>query len=206
MNHKVEIKKDILKVYGREPRSTSELAECVIKVIDRKTPVAGFAWDIRRDTSVSNTHDCPIDGVTNWGGRDQNRPFGYPGWEGRVWIRYKSDKETWGSDPFHATLTYPGTGGWRGSYDGPWQKISRAWHKAHPNQNKKGFKPRYPQPQVYGWDYRFFDSDWPDLYYTEIFDIIKGSKRTKHKFLWEDPEVVDADRDFISKFDNGVFV
>ena len=122
---KSKIKKDILKVYGREPTTLDELAECVIKVIDRQTPVAGFVWHIRHDTSVSNTHDCPIDGVTNWGGRDQNRPFGYPGWEGRVWIRYKSDKETWGSDPFRATLTHTGAGGW-GSYDGPWQKISRA--------------------------------------------------------------------------------
>jgi len=31
---------------------------------------------------VSNTHRCPIGGITNWGCRP-GKPRGYPGWEGR---------------------------------------------------------------------------------------------------------------------------
>lgn len=40
-------------------------------------------------SSVSNTHCCPIDGVTNWGFRDANKPTGYSGYQGQIEI-------TWG--------------------------------------------------------------------------------------------------------------
>jgi hypothetical protein len=36
---------------------------------------------------VSNSHDCPVGGVTNWGNRDPDAPTGYPGWQGRMdWV------------------------------------------------------------------------------------------------------------------------
>lgn len=36
---------------------------------------------------VSNSHSCPVNGVTNWGVRDPDAPIGYPGWEGRAdWV------------------------------------------------------------------------------------------------------------------------
>jgi hypothetical protein len=36
---------------------------------------------------VSNSHSCPVGGVTNWGNRDPAAPTGYPGWHGRMdWV------------------------------------------------------------------------------------------------------------------------
>jgi hypothetical protein len=40
--------------------------------------------DLRWSESVSNSHSCPHNGVTNWGGRNENAPRGYPGWTGRI--------------------------------------------------------------------------------------------------------------------------
>ena len=37
--------------------------------------------------NVSNSHSCPVGGVTNWGVREPEAPTGYPGWEGRAdWV------------------------------------------------------------------------------------------------------------------------
>jgi len=33
---------------------------------------------------VSNSHNCPIDGVTNWCNEHKDRPTGYYGWQGRI--------------------------------------------------------------------------------------------------------------------------
>jgi hypothetical protein len=92
-------KQHVLDVFGREPETLDELAYCTIKVIESvkadrwghsKTTetcnVVGFSWDIR-DSMVSNSHSAPLDGVSNWGGKD-GLPTVYPGWTGRVWIRY----------------------------------------------------------------------------------------------------------------------
>ena len=40
--------------------------------------------DIRFDPNVSNSHGCPINGVTNWGRRKSGSPTGYPGWYGHI--------------------------------------------------------------------------------------------------------------------------
>jgi len=42
-------------------------------------------WEVpdQFSLSVSNTHDCPVGGVTNWGGQTKGAPRGYPGWSGR---------------------------------------------------------------------------------------------------------------------------
>ena len=37
----------------------------------------------------SNSHRCPKNGVTNWGGDQPNTPKGYPGLRGRIDIRYE---------------------------------------------------------------------------------------------------------------------
>ena len=39
---------------------------------------------IRYDDSVSNSHGCPLDGETNWGGRKKDVPRSYPGWIGNI--------------------------------------------------------------------------------------------------------------------------
>lgn len=197
MNHKQEIKKRILNICGQEPNSLEDLAECVITVINQQPvdrykrsyrteqiKIAGFRWDIAHSDSVSNTHDCPIDGVTNWAGRVKDAPRGYPGWYGRVWIRYTNKPDSFGSDPFHATLTYPGTGGF-GGYNGPWDAVYSAWCK-----HEKAF----PEPQIYSWDYRFFDQDWPNLYKNNLFEIVKQIPMAQtNTWQWFDPEVEEQD-------------
>jgi len=189
-------KKHILNVYGREPRGLDDLARCVIAVINHRRPVVGFAWQISKSAKVSNSHSAPLDGVHNWS-RKPELPMGYPGWQGRVWIRYAAPDRGFGSDAFHETLTDTGTGGF-GSYDGPWTGISKVRWETY------GYKTRgknvYPEPQIYSWGYRFYDSDWPDLYKDDLFDIIANKPKVNtHKFLWNDPKVEQSDTEFISQ-------
>ena len=192
-------KQAVIDVWGRDPETLDELAQCAIKVLgtqkhrrysdrDPSIPikVLGFSWDIAY-RQVSNTHHCPLDGKTNWGGNEPNLPRSYPGWFGRVWVRYSSDAS---SDPFPATRTHTGTGG-GGSYDGPWKRISSAQYNKYGHKRTKNM---YPSPCIYSWDYRFFDSDWPNLNKGRIFDILKGNTGLEpHKFLREDPETVERD-------------
>ena len=209
MNFKQGYKRRLLEIWGREPNSLDDLAECVIAVLNsqpnvdswtspslrtraKKVRVAGFAWEIRH-SMVSNSHDCPISGVTNWGGRD-NLPKGYPGYSGRVWIRY-AERVYDANGLFNATLTYPGTGGW-GSYRGPWENIC---HVGYKSSWGKGLD-EYPEPQVYSWDYRFFDSDFTGLEQMLMWDVLSDRKSTDtHRFQWEDPEFVAKDAEFMEK-------
>ena len=91
-------KKAVLDIYGREPRDLDDLGHCVIAVLNsqyasnsirpnkntKRIKVAGLMWEIEHQASVSNTHDAPLNGVTNWGGRKPGAPHGYPGWYGRA--------------------------------------------------------------------------------------------------------------------------
>lgn len=64
--------------------------------------------------SISNTHDCPKSGVTNWWSKS-DLPSGYPGGQGRINVRIIAD--TLGYDFALARLgIHTGTGG-GGYYD-----------------------------------------------------------------------------------------
>ena len=213
-NYKQQSKDKAVKIYGKEPATLDELAELVMAVINltpRKSAkpaipvkVVGFSWSMIHSTQVSNSHYAPINGKTHWSGRDSNVPRGYPGWQGRVWIRFNKDHDaSWhdgfASDYFPATLTYPGSGG-AGAYNGPWSAICSAWWNAH-QDDRKSIK--YPEPECLSWDYRFFDSDWPMLMEEyekqRVWDIL-GDRDTAiptHNFLWEDPEIKAADELFM---------
>lgn len=204
-------KEHILEIWGREPESLDELAQCVIKVIDhykyrdyrgkvlKKMPspkVVGFAWHIHH-TIISNSNYAPQTGVRNRS-KDTNKPTSYPGWEGRVWIRYQSEPPSFGSCPFQSTLTYPGTGGF-GSYNGPWEEIATAYYK-------NGSKFPHPKPEIYSWHYRFFDDDWPAVNTTLekkfLFDVIRNPNACKyptHAFVWNDQETLAQDRAYLSQ-------
>jgi hypothetical protein len=204
-------KEKLLRVWGHEPDSLDDLARCIIAIANTykesrynvtkgkslaTAKVVGFSWDINH-TSVGNTHYCPYDGVTNWDS-DPNKPKDYPGWVGRVWIRYSNYPSSFGfgSDPLRDTLFHTGTGG-IGAYNGPWETISKIRYNYYRNvlENRSS----YPEINCYSWDCRFFDSDFPDLYKGELFSIIKDlNHSTQHHFLWEDPETVNADGEFIS--------
>lgn len=214
----------ILSVYGREPETLDELAQCVIAVINSqlngvphskssKKPanyrVVGFCWEIAHRELVCNTHSSPEGYPLNWE-RRHDVPKGYPGWMGRVWIRYADTLSGWGSDPFEKTLTHTGTGG-RGSYDGPWRRISEVYFQRY-RASRNLPKQAYPASLCYSWDYRFYDLDWPVLAANIVksfeWDQMvaalsqKSCDRPRHRFLWEDPEVQKADREFIADVQN----
>lgn len=214
MNHqKQQIKDRMVEIWGREPRDLDDFAHCIIAVLNRQSAtrqsygkprkdhrlvkVAGMAWNIKFSQGVANTHECPIDGVTNWDGRTEGAPRAYPGWLGRVWVRYAEDVDGFGSDPWHATLTYPGAGG-SGGYGGPWEKLYRCWYEA--GGRKRGSKVDMPEPRIYSWDYKFFLQDWPSLEAQLTWDILADWPNQNHKFQWEDPEIVQQDQEFLKKF------
>lgn len=210
MNYKQQIKDNLLKIWGREPQDLDDLAECCIAVLNsqpaarngrsngQRVKVVGLRWDIRFQESVSNTHECPIDGVTNWGGRTEGAPRGYPGWMGRVWVRYADKFDGWSSDPLRATLTYPGTGGF-GGYNGPWERLYHCWYEAR--GRKRGSKVDWPEPQIFSWDYRFFQQDFPALGALRVWDILADrSTDQRHAFFWGDPETQAQDQEFLNRF------
>lgn len=167
--------------------------------------VVGFCWDIRKMDNISISHSAPVGYKTNWGG-DSDCPRAVHSmldWYGRVWIRYdynystKNSVSHWGSDPFRDTLTYTGTGGF-GDYDGPWSRVCFVYN--NDRKNRKTKKPAYPEPMVYSWDYRFYDSDFPNLGMGQMFAKLASKPLDSHNYLWEDPETLAADREYIESF------
>lgn len=69
--------------------------------------------------SVSNSHNCPLNGVTNWGHRDKNAPISYPGWTGKISYQ-TTDEDTntyeFGGDMWKGTGVNTGTGGYASNY------------------------------------------------------------------------------------------
>jgi hypothetical protein len=201
-------KKAVLEIYGHEPVDMDDLGKCCIAVLNsqsadcfketkRKVKVVGLQWEVEHSMSVSNTHVCPLDGVTNWGGDKDNAPRGYPGWQGRVWVRYAERVESFGNGPWDKTITHPGTGGW-GGYSGPWEEIYSLWFKKYGYaKSRKKIKDMYPEPQVYSWDFKIFDQDWPHLAKESFWTILKDvNQRAKHRFMFYDHDTRVADEAF----------
>ena len=188
------------KKHAFNSETLDQAAETVIAIINSKTDngVLGFSWDLRRHEHVSNSHHAPLNGVTNWSRRDPGNPTGYPGWEGRVWIRYKDSPKSFGSDPFGGTRTYTGTGGF-GSYDGPWAEVSTKRYNRYGRKQNADF----PEIQCYSWDYRIFESDWPELalnYQREkMWQRLGGPHNSlqSHYYLFEDAATKNKDDLFI---------
>lgn len=93
--------------------------------------------NLRYSERVSNSHDCPVGGVTNWRGDElfkdgTPKPKGYPGWEGRIEFK-KSHDTGFSSDLLEPLRIHTGTGGGRGIK-----------HSA-------------------GYEVKFFKQDWPGL-------------------------------------------
>lgn len=129
----------------------SDLVPVMVNDILKTRVLIGFGWNLSYSLSVSNTHHCPIGGVTNWGGRDENAPTGYPGWHGRIWVLYDREFQVGGPEHSSSALNQirilTGTGGY-GTYNqtgGPWDYNLIKSHKWAP----------------YSWDVRFFSGDWP---------------------------------------------
>ena len=91
-----------------------------------KHKLVSLKFDVRWSDAVSNSHSCPRDGVTNWGGdtklpNGSPAPRGYPGWTGNVKFvidagmsAHKKNPyryDGYGSDYFEHTPINTGSGG-----------------------------------------------------------------------------------------------
>lgn len=205
MNYKANRKQWLVETYG-EPETLEQLFELHKQVIssqlDRTNKLLGLAWSISYRERLSNTHYAPIHGETNWGCKPE-KPSGYPGFTGRVWIRMEHSPRngwvSWVSELFNKALSYPGTGGY-GSYDGPWKAVSSAQYKMYGRQRDAEF----PEVVCYSWDYRFFSADYPLLVGNwikdKMFDIIKTNvvPDISEYREWNDPEQEELDKAFLS--------
>ena len=90
---------------------------------------------------VSNSHNRPRDGVTNWD-RNVDKPMGYPGWAGRIEFQLSHDLG-FGSDVLNNTGIHTGSGG--GGSD-----------------------------NRFGYEVKFFSSDWPGLRSAAIANKLAG--------------------------------
>lgn len=207
-------------IYGDEPATLDELGHALIKMINandiptpwgkKKTARAtcvGLEWDIKWTDRVPSGYDAPEGCKPGWLSRNDGLEStqNYPGWVGRVWVRYANEKSRgfgFGSDPFNNTLTYTGTGGF-GSYDGPWNRILKVRYHNHRTYP-------YPEPNVYSWDFRIFAQDWPLI--AEEFDkdrawhILSGKPwiHSKHSFSWNDLEQEQRDQEYMTMVDNAL--
>ena len=212
------IKEKIIQVYGHEPETLDQLAQCVIKNIESKINgarydpkfkgnkyrVLGFAWDISHRPLVSNSHSAPEGRLENWCGRLPNEPDGYPGWEGRVWIRLAEECKGAGSAPFDGTLTHPGSGG-SGDYGGPWREINIANFNINYSNNRKQKLLPGIQAHLYSYDYRFYDLDWTLITKwvekQKMWSELKGQKADlTHTFCWEDPATLAEDDKILKEY------
>jgi hypothetical protein len=202
----ISTKEYILQVFGHEPETLDELAQCVIAVINSQhdehgpNPVQGFAWRINYSPCVSNYHQSP----EGYPRRTANNPRqGYPGWTGRVWIRYRDPRRKVNS--FARTLTYSGTGG-AGSYHGPWQEVASQCFERYGLIKSPD---RYPEVNHYSWTYEFFEADWPLIaqwaHKKALWEELSGKPwQRSHAFQWTDPDVLAADKAFIAECVAGI--
>ena len=208
-------------IYGSEPTTMDELGPAIIQILNQhseirisgknriespKTRCVGLSWDLTHHDHVSNSHSGPEGFPQNFM-RKEGVPTGYPGWSGRVWVRYvRQDGYSFGSDPFRRALFHTGTGG-GGSYNGPWEQVSHLRYKRYGHQRGANM---YPEICCFSWDCRMYDSDWPDItanllgqYEKECMWATLNDKPLpsplKHRFLWEDPDTKAADLAFIQE-------
>ena len=59
----------------------------------RKAELKSFTLDISYRELISNSHDSPRDGVTNWSGRDSDKPCHYPGFVGNLEYELVNDPD-----------------------------------------------------------------------------------------------------------------
>lgn len=178
----VDTKTQLIKMFGKEPSSLDELAQCVIASINNSLAskkldnrVTGFAWAIRKSSPAA-----PSTGI--------------PGWYGRVWIRFLNEIETFRpSALFDRTLTQTCSGG-QGPYGGPWEVLY--WDEDRQPRDKCRIKHR-----CFSWKYEIYDRDWPLVKdWAEkrklLLDIRYGTKlvQVTHDFLWIDPVEEQTDQ------------
>ena len=109
-------------------------------------------FSVRWNPNVSNSHSCPHNGVTNWGGKD-DAPTSYPGWSGRVeWI--VAWPKEWDGFYIGGDLFSGGT-------------FRTGRQRAHTGTGGGGGM-RYSEKHKcdvmsFGYDFRLFAADWPGM-------------------------------------------
>lgn len=138
----------------------------------KPTPILTITkFSIWYSDKVSNSHNCPHDGVTNWASRD-DAPRGYPGWKGRLEYVVQSHKnQLWmypgGGDMWEDTRIHTGSGGGGGGTP----------------EQEKVFQ------QSFGYGMELFASDWPamaaEYEKARNFNILKDEDRSLDQIVNE---------------------
>jgi hypothetical protein len=111
--------------------------------------------DLRWSDMVSNSHSCPVGGVTCWSSREaeDGRPRGYPGWQGRIdWLvewPQELDGYFLGGDLFS-----------RGTFRSGRQRAHTGSGGGGCGHMNKEFNTWCQRP---GYDFRIYASDWPGM-------------------------------------------
>ena len=69
---------------GRIMTAWNGSGDPIIHALLKNLKMEEFELDLRFSERVSNTHEKPRGGVTNWGRRNPELPTGYPGWSGNI--------------------------------------------------------------------------------------------------------------------------
>lgn len=200
----------VFETYGKEPETLSEVAEAMIAVVRQLLPLAGFSWSIHYDDRVPTTHSAPLNGERNWGGLGSGPRHLYPGFSGRIWLRFKEEPKAFSvSEALESALGHTGTGG-SGSYSGPWEDLENKRYELYGMSSKFNLF-------IYSYDFRFYLSDFP-LFERQTHDDIKefelnedkkqawaklsGERFVREKYganlqyLWEDSQIAAEDTEF----------
>lgn len=159
---------------------------CKRRKADEGNRVVGLSWNLTYSNSVSNSHHAPKGKPTNWGAYDKEIPRGYPGFSGRIWIRYENQPVSFGSSPFDGTCVHTGTGG-AGNYRHPiWERLGGLFYKRSPKLYDKVWHP-------FSWDVKIFIEDFPELEQAVMVEILKsnfnnGRSQRAYNFAWEDTD------------------
>lgn len=166
----------LIKLFGKEPSSLDELAQCVIVSINNTLAsekidncVTGFAWAIQK---------------ANLAARGTST---VPGWYGRVWVRLLNEVDTFRpSALFDCTLTQTFSGG-QGPYGAPWEVLY--WNENQLPRDKCRIR-----HQCFSWKYEIYDHNWPLVKdWAEKRQLLlniahgNGLVQVTHDFLWVDP-------------------
>jgi len=210
-------KQKILDVIGSEPATLDELGNSLIKFLNTNTfssrfdrkiyhglNVVGLRWQVSYNHNVSNTHNCPLSGVTNWQ-CENDKPRGYPGFSGRIWVRYEKHLDMWGSEGIEKYLGHTGSGG--ATEGGPWSHIAKEYYTYYGARKRNKNNQPFNEPVIYSWDYRFYIDDWPLIAkmveQKQTFELLKSTKfKMDHTFMWYDENTAQRDLEMLEFIKN----
>ena len=76
-------------IYGEHQPYQIRNHEAAVRA-SRKFQITSLTFTLRYQDRCSNTHNAPVGGVTNWGGKD-DLPKGYPGFYGKFRMKATND-------------------------------------------------------------------------------------------------------------------